>query len=96
VVSATVRRWVDWMFRSRRTGRLTVAQFPNASLAVFLVATALGWLVAFHGSVRTVAGVVAKVSLVAWAGDEVIRGVNPFRRILGAAVLASLLVVYLR
>ena len=96
VVLATVRRWVDWMFRSRRTGRLTVAQFPNATLGVFLVATALGWLVASHSRVRTVTDVVAKVSLVAWAGDEVIRGVNPFRRILGAGGLASLIVLYLR
>jgi hypothetical protein len=33
---------------------------------------------------------------VAWAVDEVIRGVNPFRRILGAAVLASLIFLSLR
>jgi hypothetical protein len=96
VMLDTVRRWVDWVFRSRRTGRLTVAQFPNASLAVFLVATALGSLVSLHGRVRTVTEVVARVSLVAWAGDEVIRGVNPFRRILGAAVLASLIFLSLR
>jgi hypothetical protein len=63
---------------------------------VFLVATALGWLVASHGGVRTVAELVAQVSLVAWAGDEVIRGENPFRRILGAGVLARLIVLYLR
>jgi hypothetical protein len=96
VVSATVRGWVEWLWRSRRTGRLTVAQFPNATLRVFLVATALGWLVASHGGVRTVAELVAQVSLVAWAGDEVIRGENPFRRILGAGVLARLIVRYLR
>jgi hypothetical protein len=42
-----------------------------------------------------VTDVVAKVSLVAWAGDEVVRGVKPFRRILGAGVLASLIVLYL-
>ena len=96
MVPAAVRRWVDWMFRSRRTGRLTVAQFPNASLAAFLVASALRRLVALHGSVRTATEVIANVSLVAWAGDEVIRGVNPFRRILGAAVLASLIVLYVR
>jgi hypothetical protein len=96
VVLGTVRRGVDRMFRSRRAGRLTVAQFPNATPGVFLVATALGWLVASHSSVGTVTEVVAKMSLVAWAGDEVTRGVNPFRRLLGAGVLASLIVLYLR
>jgi hypothetical protein len=27
-----------------------------------------------------------------WAGDEVLRGVNPFRRLLGAGVLTGVLV----
>jgi hypothetical protein len=40
--------------------------------------------------------VVAGVALFCWAGDEVIRGVNPFRRMLGAAVLAALVIGLLR
>jgi hypothetical protein len=31
---------------------------------------------------------VAGVALAVWAVDEIVRGVNPWRRILGAAVLA--------
>ena len=80
------------MFRDRRTGRLTVAQFPNASLGTFLVATAVRWLVAPDGGARTAIDLIAGVALVIWAADEMIRGVNPFRRILGAAALATVIV----
>jgi len=40
--------------------------------------------------------VAGRVALVLWAGDEIIRGVNPFRRLLGAAVLVAVLVNILR
>jgi len=92
----TVRPLTEWMFRNQQTGRLTIAQFPNASLGVFLVATALRWLVPPHGGVRTAIDLIAGVALLVWAGDEVIRCVNPFRRILGAAGLAAVVVSYLR
>jgi hypothetical protein len=94
--SRTVAAVIDWMFRDRRTGGLTVAQVPNATLIVFLVVTGLRLLASPHGSFRMALDVVATVALVWWAGDEVIRGVNPFRRMLGAAVLAALLIGSLR
>ena len=37
--AGVVRRTVDWAFRNRQTGAITVAQWPNVPLAVFLVAT---------------------------------------------------------
>ena len=40
--------------------------------------------------------VVATVALSWWAVDEVIRGVNPWRRLLGAVVFAGLVVSLLR
>ena len=52
---------IDWLFRNRQTGEITIAQMPNAPLIV-------------------------------WAGDEVLRGVNPWRRLLGGGVLAFTLV----
>jgi hypothetical protein len=36
------------------------------------------------------ARVIATVFLVMWAGDELLRGVNPWRRCLGSAVLIGL------
>jgi hypothetical protein len=83
---------VEWLFRNRVTGRITVAQFPNLSLGVFLVAVVVRWVASPTGSAATAVDVVATAALVWWGGDEVLRGVNPFRRILGAAVLVAVLV----
>lgn len=74
---------VDWLFRSRRTGRITIAQFPNTALWGFFVTVVVRWVVPVRGSVRTGVDVVALVALGAWALDEVVRGVNPWRRLLG-------------
>jgi len=78
---------VGWWFRSRETGRITVAQFPNLSLGIYLVAWATRKVLDPTGALDTALGVIAGAALLWWALDEIIRGVNPFRRVLGAAVL---------
>ena len=78
---------IDWLFRDRRTGRIVIAQFPNLPLWIFVGASALRWLLDPTGSLRTGLEVLATAGLVWWAADEVLRGVNPWRRFLGAAVL---------
>ena len=78
---------VDWWFRSRETGRITVAQLPNLALGIYLVAWAARKLIEPTGSLDAVLAVVAGAALLWWALDEIIRGVNPFRRVLGGAVL---------
>jgi hypothetical protein len=45
------------------------------------------WLGHPNGAISTVAKVAATGSLIVWALDEVVRGVNPWRRFLGVAVL---------
>ena len=82
---------LNWLFRSRRTGRITIVQAPNWTLAVWLVTTVALRLGDPHGRLRDVLTVVGTVALLAWSVDEVLRGVNPFRRILGGVVLAGLL-----
>ena len=82
--------FVDWVFRSRKTGRITLAQPPNWQLVVWFLASAAMWLVHPQGRVRDVLVVIASAALALWAGDEALRGVNPFRRILGVAVLGWL------
>ena len=77
---------ISWLFRSRETGKMTVAQLPNAPLIVFLVAVAVRWIFHPSGTVGAVVSVVAAVALIIWAGDEIIRGVNPWRRILGGGI----------
>lgn len=80
---------LGWLFRDRRTGRIVIVQFPNVPLAVWIIATALRWLVAGH--LDAWLGIIATVALVVWTGDEIRRGVNPWRRFLGALVLGALI-----
>jgi hypothetical protein len=83
---------IDWLFRDRTTGRLTIAQRPNAPLIVFLAAVALRWTVRPTGTSGAVVYGVGLAGLLVWSGDEVIRGVNPWRRLLGGGVLAAIVV----
>jgi hypothetical protein len=83
---------IDWLFRNRETGRITIAQFPNVALWLFLVASVLRRLLDAAGSVDTALRVIATGSLIWWAADELLRGVNPWRRLLGGGVLAAQLV----
>lgn len=80
-----LRSLFDWFFRDRRTGRFLVAHVPN--LAILL------WLGTVLARQFTVQGTTAD-TLLEWAGsftlgwwaiDEVVRGVNPWRRVLGLA-----------
>jgi hypothetical protein len=88
-------RALRWTFLNRRTGRLTVAQWPNLWLSVFFVAMVVGWLAHPAGRAHVALRVVTVAGLSVWALDEMARGVNPFRRVLGAVVagvtLASVL-----
>lgn len=83
---------LDWLFRDRRTGRIVVAQFPNPALWAYLACAVALRLVDPAGTVRTVLVVGRTLALVGWALDEILRGVNPWRRILGTVVLAGTLV----
>jgi hypothetical protein len=81
---------VNWLFRNRETGEITVAQAPNAELWVFLVAAVVHRVFDITGNVGTGLTIVATGALAIWAVDEIARGVNPFRRILGAIVLGAI------
>ena len=78
-----------WWFRSS-DGRLTLWQPPNPALWVWIVTVVLGWLPLSSAHAATVRGI-GRGALLVWALDEVVRGASPFRRILGAVVLAGLL-----
>lgn len=69
-------------------GRTAVAQWPNPALWVWLAAVVVGWT-GVLGSDRTATlQAVGQGALVAWSVDELARGASPFRRLLGAVVLA--------
>ncbi|MCJ2037103.1 hypothetical protein [Methylobacterium sp. J-068] len=83
------RRALDWFFRNRRTGAITIGQFPNAPLLIFSACAAIDWIAAPGGSLGAVIRILGALALTYWAIDELLRGVNPWRRCLGATVLAG-------
>ena len=84
-----MKRAFDWLFRDRQTGEIVIGQRPNVPLIVFLVASIAKRILDPAGAPGTALTVVVVGSLLWWAGDEVLRGVNPFRRILGGIVFAA-------
>jgi hypothetical protein len=88
-----VLRGFRWAFVSRRNDRVTVAQWPNLPLAIFLVCTVASRVFHPAGVAATFVRVVGVVALIVWALDEMARGVNPFRRLLGGAVLVTTVVL---
>jgi hypothetical protein len=91
--AGTVRRAVDWMFRDRTTGAITVAQWPNLPLWLFGGLSVAAWTIRGSKTLEAWLSVGADLALAWWAIDEVLRGVNPWRRILGAATLAGLVIL---
>jgi hypothetical protein len=82
-----VRRAAAWCFRDRRTGRIVVGQFPNPPLIAFLALSIASRLVGPSGRLDDGLRAAATGALAWWAVDEVLRGVNPWRRSLGVAGL---------
>jgi len=74
----------DWCFRSREDGRITIAQLPNPALWIFLATVVLRRVVPDEqeGALEVLAWV-GLAALAWWALDELIRGCNPWRRLLG-------------
>ena len=67
-----------------------LAQFPNAPLLVAIVALVLATVLS--GSAQDYARAAFYVALASWAWLELTEGANLFRRLLGAAVLALVVV----
>jgi hypothetical protein len=80
----------SWWFRAP-DGRLAVWQLPNPALCVWMAAVVLVRFPLSTTHATTVDGV-RRGALLVWALDEVVRGASPFRRLLGAVVLATQLV----
>jgi hypothetical protein len=82
-----MQRFCRWFFQNRETGAITIAQAPNLTLWAVIAAGALIWVGHPSDRLRVALEVVFKVALFLWAGDEVLRGINPWRRCLGTIVL---------
>ena len=87
---------IDWLFRDRETGKLAIIQVPNIPLVIFFVVLVLRAVLDPSGTPRTVLTVIGAAALLVWAIDEIVRGVNPWRRALGGGVLVWQLLTLVR
>lgn len=80
--------WFNWLFADRKTGRIVIVQFPNLSLWLFIGVLLIGALApdSAPAGLTKALDIASVVILFWWSLDELVRGVNPWRRILGAAV----------
>jgi hypothetical protein len=80
------RRFVDWFLRDRDTGHITFVQWPNPALWVWVVTAVVSGLHLYPSRADEIRWIGAG-ALIAWGADEILRGVNPARRLLGLVVL---------
>jgi hypothetical protein len=82
-----MRQFLQWFFRNRETGVITIAQTPNLALWIVIVGSTLTWARHPAGRLGVALVIFVKAAIFVWAIDELWRGVNPWRHSLGAAVL---------
>ena len=70
--------------------RFPIAQFPNLALIVALLAGEAGKFL--YGSAHSYAESVSYLAITIWAYEELVHGVNWFRRLLGLAFMILLVV----
>lgn len=81
---AAERNLWDKIWRDEK-GRLVIWQMPNAPLIAWAVLTFLSLLV--NGKLADACYWLGSAALIIWAGLELFKGVNYFRRVLGLVVL---------
>ena len=77
----------DWWFRDRQTGKTVIAQFPNPALWLFLGTVVVGAFLDDGSAAGRAVRWMGTGALAWWALDEMLRGVNPWRRLTGVAGL---------
>jgi len=82
---------LQWWIRDR-DGQVVLAQAPNAAITVWLASVVIGWTGVLDDHRDAILGRVGQGALVAWSLDELLRGASPARRLLGAVVLAVMVV----
>lgn len=82
---ARLRELLEWYFRDRRTGRMLVAHLPNLPILLWMGTLIARWLADDGSDLQEILEWASLVTLGWWALDELLRGVNPWRRTLGLA-----------
>lgn len=85
-----------WWFEDRRTGQITVAQLPNWPIYAIAGVWAVGRLTDDGSVLEEITSWAGAGLWCYWGADELVRGVNPWRRALGASAIAWQVVRLLR
>ena len=91
MTTSSWRTW-RWWFENRETGEITIAQFPNWPIWSIGVAWLTRLPLTDGSGPHDIVGWVIRVLWLTWGADELARGVNPWRRLLGVAVIVWQLV----
>lgn len=78
-------------FWKDKDGRVVIWQNPNLPLWTWIACTGLALLIN-EGQFRDVIGLIGFMALITWAVLEILQGINYFRRFLGLAVLAAIVI----
>lgn len=89
-----VKKFINWLFINRETQNYTFGQKPNVSLIAFIISKAVE-LIVENESVTQIAAWASAGFILWWGADEIIRGVNPWRKILGSVVLFAYFIRFL-
>jgi hypothetical protein len=73
-----------------KEGRVVLFQKPNVPIIVWAMSMVIARLT--HGEVRDRFELLAFIALATWAVMEILWGTTPFRRLLGAVVLAVIVI----
>jgi hypothetical protein len=92
----SMKTYLRWFFEDQNTGKIVIAQFPNVWLVAFLLAWAVEAVTHPNGTIGFVIIIAKAASLTIWAIDEILRGVNPWRRCLGTAAVLFELITWLK
>ena len=76
-----------WWFENRQNGDITIGQFPNWPLFAIAGAWIVRRFVDDGSPAASATGAIGTALWLFWGADELVRGVNPWRRLLGAAVI---------
>ncbi len=81
----------EWWTASR--GWSGLAQWPNSAIVVWLLSVVVVWAdVVDDKQLRLTVVGVGHGAVIVWALDELVRGVSPIRRLMGAGALTALCV----
>jgi hypothetical protein len=79
----------QWLFKTS-DGKMVVGEKPNAPIIIAAAFYFVSWMI--NGDIAIILGWIGRIALLYWAYLEIFKGVNNFRRLLGAAVAAAIIV----